>query len=230
MIARAASPGLRPRYSGFGDGVLSSLRSFAKRSSSVRFGLVIISFLPRPSLASSFSPCPQSRTESVEHERTIVPPIGKAGPGEQRRKAGRPADAVERAAEGRGGVTLLGREDLGEVSQDVRVAPAELEWWQRVFLDSGQRGAEGEEPGGLAVLSLTRFGGRLGVVDSPLQSSCVRSWLPLCRGGAKESRLLAGWRGSAGWLGILTRPPVGAGFEADRRLAGNAETGSRPGT
>ena len=35
---------------------------------------------------------------------------------------------------------LLRGEDLGEVSREVQVSPAELEEWRRVFLESGQHG------------------------------------------------------------------------------------------
>ena len=35
---------------------------------------------------------------------------------------------------------LLRGEDLGEVSREVQVSPAELEEWRRVFLEGGQQG------------------------------------------------------------------------------------------
>lgn len=35
---------------------------------------------------------------------------------------------------------LLRGEDLGEVSREMQVSPAELEEWRRVFLDGGQQG------------------------------------------------------------------------------------------
>ena len=61
------------------------------------------------------------------------------------------------ATEGRGGETnaperwsaprkaevvlrLLRGEDLGEISREIQVSPAELEEWRRVFLESGQQG------------------------------------------------------------------------------------------
>ena len=57
---------------------------------------------------------------------------GRAGFDGEAREAGRPAEAVERVAEGRGGVAVLRLprgEDGGEVSREVRVAPPELERW-----------------------------------------------------------------------------------------------------
>ena len=35
---------------------------------------------------------------------------------------------------------VLRGEDLGEVSREMRVSPAELEEWRRVFLETGQQG------------------------------------------------------------------------------------------
>ncbi len=35
---------------------------------------------------------------------------------------------------------LLRGEDLGEVSREIQVSPADLEEWRRVFLESGQQG------------------------------------------------------------------------------------------
>ena len=35
---------------------------------------------------------------------------------------------------------MLRGEDLGEVSREMRVSPADLEEWRRVFLESGQHG------------------------------------------------------------------------------------------
>jgi transposase len=35
---------------------------------------------------------------------------------------------------------LLRGEDLGEVSREIQVSPAELEEWRRVFLEGGQQG------------------------------------------------------------------------------------------
>jgi hypothetical protein len=35
---------------------------------------------------------------------------------------------------------LLRGEDLGEVSREMRVSPAAIEEWRRVFLETGQQG------------------------------------------------------------------------------------------
>ena len=56
---------------------------------------------------------------------------------------------------------LLRGEDLGEVSREMRVSPALLEEWRRVFLETGQRGLKtrSRDP---AERELTRTRAKLG--------------------------------------------------------------------
>ena len=56
---------------------------------------------------------------------------GRGGSPPERWSAQRKAEVVLR---------LLRGEDLGEVSREMRVSPAELEEWRRVFLETGQQG------------------------------------------------------------------------------------------
>jgi transposase-like protein len=80
------------------------------------------------------------------------------------------------ASEGRGGtpperwsaqgktevvLRLLRGEDLGEVSREMRVSPAALEEWRRVFLENGQQGLKtrSRDP---AERELTRTRAKLG--------------------------------------------------------------------
>ena len=89
------------------------------------------------------------RKVMITEEALNVWEIGRAGPGEQPRKAGRPAEAVERAPEGLGGVTVFARggHRRGEPGGSGGAAP-ELERWRRVFLDGGQQGLKGKNGAG----------------------------------------------------------------------------------
>ena len=84
---------------------------------------------------------------------------------------GRPASqAVERAAESRGGLAAAAGEDISEVSREIRVAPPERERWRREFLEGGQVGLKKKNrPGG----ELMRTRAKLG--EMRYGSSCRRS-------------------------------------------------------
>ena len=56
---------------------------------------------------------------------------------------------------------LLRGEDLGEVSREVRVSPADLEEWRRVFMETGQQGLK-RRSRGPAERELTRTRAKLG--------------------------------------------------------------------
>ena len=136
--------------------------------------------MPPISLDSSLANVPGSKGEGALN----VWEIGRAGPGEEPRKAGRPAEAGERAAEGRVVLRLLRGEDIGEVSREVRVAPPELERWRRVFLDGGQQGLKGKNRTGG---ELMRTRAKLGEMTMRVE---LQSELLEKRGYADELRKL----------------------------------------
>ena len=66
----------------------------------------------------------------------------------QARSRGRPEGLPKRrSAQRKAAVVMRLRrgEDIGEVSQEVRVAPPELERWRRVFPDGSQQGLKGKK-------------------------------------------------------------------------------------
>ena len=106
---------------------------------------------------------------------------------DQARSCGRPKALPKRwSAQRKAEVVLrlLRGEDIGEVSREVRVAPPELEWWRRVFLDGGQQGLKGKNRTGG---ELMRTRAKLGEMTMRVE---LQSELLEKRGYADELRKL----------------------------------------
>ena len=77
----------------------------------------------------------------------------------ERWSVGRKAEVVLR---------LLRREDLGEVSREIRMSPAEVEEWRRVFMAGGQQGLK-RRSGDPSERELMRTRAKLGEVTMRME-------------------------------------------------------------